>query len=128
MFNLSSWKDNPNPSPDATVLHFIDALTNHHDYYIQTYYTKGKCYYFAQALYQRFPHNSYIWYDSLHNHFYCEIDSVLYDATGPISPNKFTETEKESIYIWQDYRRIDPIHSQRIINNCIYFIDNDEDL
>ena len=122
---ITTWKDNPNPSPDTAVLQFIDSLTDHHNYYITQYFTQGKCYFFAQILSQRFPHNSYIWYDTKNNHFYCEINDILYDATGPISSSKFTESEKNAIYIWQDYRRIDPIHARRITNNCIYLIDEE---
>lgn len=96
---------------------FADPITSRH------IFLYGNCYWFAVILKQRFKdHLPRIWYDTLNNHFYTEIHGVLYDAKGAFIPEKnLTIDEYNSFYVWEDYKKIDPIHAKRITKQCITF-------
>ena len=104
------------------VTQFIFNFTDR-DETIEDFFLNGHCYWFAEMLKKRFADRlPKIWYDTLTNHFLVEIHSTLYDAQGvwaPIDP--LTEKRFNDFYIWEDYKKFDPIHAKRIIEQCINY-------
>lgn len=100
---------------------FADIVTSRHPF------LSGNCYWFAVILKERFKNYlPTIWYDSLNNHFYTCICGILYDAKGAFIPeHNLTIDEYSAFYIWEDYKKFDPIHAKRITKQCITFEEED---
>lgn len=82
------------------------------DQRVDTVFTCGCCYWFADILCRRFPNNSRLMYDQVINHFVAEIDGRLYDITGDV-------TDKYNVEPWDEME--DELHKSRIIRDCIMF-------
>ena len=78
---------------------------------VDTVFTCGCCYWFAEILCKRFP-NSVMMYDQVANHFVVEIEGRLYDITGDV-------TEKYNVAPWDELD--DDLLRSRIIRHCIMF-------
>lgn len=74
-------------------------------------WVSGNCFYFACILCIRFPTGE-IWYDEINNHFVCKINNTFYDWKGIYNP-------EYELVKWEDYRKIDALHFNRIIRDCI---------
>jgi hypothetical protein len=100
---------------------FADPITSRH------IFLYGNCYWFAVILKERFKtYLPTIWYDSLNNHFYTCICGILYDANGAFIPeHNLTIDEYNSFYIWEDYKKFDRTHANRITKQCINFGEED---
>lgn len=79
---------------------------------VDTVFTCGCCYWFADILCRRFPNNSRLMYDQVINHFVTEIDGRLYDITGDV-------TGKYNVEPWDELE--DDLLKKRIIRDCIMF-------
>lgn len=87
----------------------LDFIKTHFDK--DCHWTSGNCFYFATILHTRFPHSE-IWYDEIYNHFVCKIGSNFYDWNGIYKP-------KNALIKWKDYKKIDVLHYNRIVRDCI---------
>ena len=76
------------------------------------------CYYFARILKMRFKGE--IWYDLVDGHFLFRYFDKFYDWSGWREEYDFDKTETvENLVKWSDYKRIDPIHYNRIVRDVI---------
>lgn len=80
---------------------------------VDTVFTNGCCYWFAEILHQRFP-SSRICYNTDYGHFVTEIDGRLYDITGDV-----TEKYLPKLQAWDSFR--DELVKSRIIRDCVNF-------
>lgn len=129
---MATWKENYDQVLNKHIgkLHYTEEVTQfifnftNRDETIEDFFLNGRCYWFAEMLKKRFADRlPKIWYDSLDNHFLVEIHSILYDAQGIWAPinNSLTEKRFNDFYIWEDYKKFDPIHAKRITKQCITF-------
>ena len=77
---------------------------------IDCHWLDGNCYYFAVILKARFPEGT-ICYDLIDGHFIFEYKGALYDWTGKI--------DRRICVDWEEYQKIDPEHSARIIRDVV---------
>ena len=84
---------------------------------VENVFTSGYCYHFAIILQNLF--GGEIIYYPISNHFATKIGGSIYDITGKL------ELEEE-YYKWEDYKRIEPFETKRIINQCCYKIYEEE--
>lgn len=96
----------------AGVLRFIRDFKCFDTGQVTRTFTNGYCYWFAFILHNRFP-NSEIVYYAVGNHFACKIGNRIFDVTGDITDKKFFFES------WEDYKKVEPLESQRIIKYCI---------
>lgn len=133
---MSSWKDLyvQHYTSKIKTLHPAEEVTNFIDrFFARTQFADpvasrhmflyGNCYWFAVILKERFKtYLPRIWYDTLNNHFYTEICGILYDAKGAFIPeHNLTIDEYSSFYTWEDYKKFDQTHANRITKQCITF-------
>ena len=78
----------------------------------------GNCYYFARILKMRFKGE--IWYDLVEGHFlFCNFDK-FYDWGGWREDYDFSKPETvENLVKWSNYKKIDPVHYDRIVRDVI---------
>lgn len=130
MDNFYCWKDKYRAAKipiagDLEVINFINnyltkPFSSGNWTVVKEHYLNGGCYWFAVILKERFAtYKPTIWYDTIRNHFLTEINNILYDAAG-VNPADNIYDYNE-YYIWQDYKNIDPVHSTRLINQCIEY-------
>lgn len=86
-------------------------------------FTNGNCYHFAAILSNLFE--GYLMYNPVDNHFAFMDDysKTLWDITGRLG-NRLKLTKKKNWYLWEDYKKIDLIETQRIIEQCMYKVYN----
>ena len=80
-------------------------------------FTCGCCYWFANILWHRFAmehEDVAIVYDDIANHWACRVAGRVYDITGDI-------TDKYTWQDWTKYRRVDNLHTRRLMRDCINF-------
>ena len=77
---------------------------------IEDCFSFGNCYWFAKILQLRFGGN--IYYSPVENHFITRINYNNYDINGEYRPTEF-------FYEWDNYQRIEPLDSARVIRDCI---------
>lgn len=78
----------------------------------------GNCYYFARILKMRFKGE--IWYDLVDGHFLFRSFDDFYDWTGLRSEYDLSKPETvENLVKWSDYKKIDPVHYERIVRDVI---------
>lgn len=130
---MATWKENyllainknlGKLTPDQEVINFINNFfINDKNNVSRKSFVCGNCYWFALILKNRFPTKlPVIWYDTINNHFVTAICGILYDSYGVYAPTSpMTIDEFDAFYIWEDYKKIDPIHAARITENCITF-------
>ena len=60
-------------------------------------------------------------YNPVENHFAFMDDhsKTLWDITGKLG-NRLKLTRKKNWFLWDDYKKSDPIESKRIIEQCMY--------
>lgn len=76
------------------------------------------CYYFARILKMRFKGE--IWYDLVEGHFLFRCFDKFYDWCGRREDYDFDKPETvENLVKWSDYKRIDPVHYDRIVRDVI---------
>lgn len=76
------------------------------------------CYYFARILKMRFKGE--IWYDLVEGHFLFRSFDKFYDWGGWRKEYDFDKPETvENLVKWSDYKRIDPVHYERIVRDVI---------
>lgn len=79
---------------------------------------EGNCYYFARILKMRFKGE--IWYDLVEGHFLFRNFDKFYDWSGLREEYDFDKPETvENLVKWADYKRIDPVHYERIVRDVI---------
>jgi len=79
---------------------------------------EGNCYYFARILKMRFKGE--IWYDLVEGHFLFRSFDKFYDWSGWCEEYNFDKPETvENLVKWSDYKRIDPVHYDRIVRDVI---------
>ena len=79
---------------------------------------EGNCYYFARILKMRFKGE--IWYDLVEGHFLFRSFDKFYDWGGWREGYDFDKPETvENLVKWPDYKRIDPVHYDRIVRDVI---------
>lgn len=84
-----------------------------------TIFTEGYCYQFACILKNIF--GGTILYNDIDNHFVCLYNGKLYDITGEIVyPNNTGYID------WEEYQKIEPLNSNRVIDQCIFINCNDK--
>lgn len=91
----------------------LDFIAQFRELGAENCFSNGMCYWFARILQDRF--GGLITYDLVENHFgFKEIIDTekVYDITGDV-------TNKYNWVLWIDYQIQDPIHSSRIIRDCI---------
>lgn len=100
---------------EIDILQFIDKFKEYekNNVLVKTF-TEGFCYYFALILKERFPQGR-IMYHSVINHFVFELNNKLYDITG----NYTEKANNQQLFPWEEYQKIEPLESQRIIRDCI---------
>lgn len=102
--------ENLDPEPpreidiDGFILAFPPAMVHE--------FLHGFCYWFAFILSERFRGS--IEYNPVLNHFATKVGDDLWDASGKVIGGGFEP--------WDAYKRIDPIHTQRIERDCIHLI------
>ena len=99
--------------PSNTVLNFIQQFQSFGPKVIECF-SCGMCWYFATILRERFGQNHSIVYDPIINHFATRIDGRIYDITGDI-----TDDPQYNFVIWEDYKTIDELHTNRLYRDCI---------
>ena len=78
----------------------------------------GNCYYFARILKMRFKGE--IWYDLVEGHFLFRNFDKFYDWGGWREDYDFDKLETvENLVKWSDYKKIDPVHYDRIVRDVI---------
>lgn len=82
------------------------------------HWTDGNCYYFAVILKARFT-NGEIWYDAVDDHFIFKIENHFYDWNGTCIQYEIDDKLLEHVYKWDEYKKIDPVHYERIIKDVI---------
>ena len=83
---------------------------------LETHFTCGYCYHFASVLEGMFRyrnHSTDLMYNPIENHFAAKIDGRMYDITGEIYCG-------DEWVLWADYKKLEPLDSERVIKNCIY--------
>ena len=76
------------------------------------------CYYFARILKMRFKGE--IWYDLVEGHFLFRSFDKFYDWGGWREEYDFDKLETiENLVKWSDYKKIDPVHYERIVRDVI---------
>ena len=75
-------------------------------------FTNGYCYWFAHILHTRFPDSEIVYY-AVGCHFACKIVNRIFDITGDIT------SQKHFFESWEEYQKIEPLESQRIVQYCI---------
>lgn len=79
---------------------------------------EGNCYYFARILKMRFKGE--IWYDLVEGHFLFRSFDKFYDWGGWREEYDFSKPETvENLVKWADYKRVDPVHYERIVRDVI---------
>lgn len=79
---------------------------------------EGNCYYFARILKMRFKGE--IWYDLVEGHFLFRNFDKFYDWSGLREEYDFDKPETvENLVKWADYKRVDPVHYERIVRDVI---------
>ena len=79
---------------------------------------EGNCYYFARILKMRFKGE--IWYDLVEGHFLFRYFDKFYDWSGLREGYDFDKPETvENLVKWSDYKKIDPVHYDRIVRDVI---------
>ena len=79
---------------------------------------EGNCYYFARILKMRFKGE--IWYDLVEGHFLFRSFDKFYDWRGWREEYDFDKPETvENLVKWANYKRIDPVHYERIVRDVI---------
>ena len=75
-------------------------------------------YYFARILKMRFKGE--IWYDLVEGHFLFRYFDKFYDWSGWREEYDFDKPETvKNLVKWSDYKRIDPVHYDRIVRDVI---------
>ena len=100
------------------ILDFIEKFQNFGSEVINCFMS-GNCYWFAEILSRRFSNlGTRIIYFPIANHFATLIGGEgIFDISGEIIyPNKKEYCE---FFIWDEYRKIDPIHADRLERDCI---------
>ena len=78
----------------------------------------GNCYYFARILKMRFKGE--IWYDLVEGHFLFRNFDKFYDWGGWREDYDFSKPETvENLVKWSNYKKIDPVHYDRIVRDVI---------
>ena len=76
------------------------------------------CYYFARILKSRFKGE--IWYDLVNGHFLFKQGDCFYDWTGWRMEYNMDKPETvDNLVKWADYKKIDPVHYDRIVRDVI---------
>jgi hypothetical protein len=79
---------------------------------------EGNCYYFARILKTRFKGE--IWYDLVDGHFLFKQGDCFYDWTGLRTEYNMDKPETvDNLVKWSDYKKIDPVHYDRIVRDVI---------
>ena len=76
-------------------------------------FTNGCCYWFAYILHARFP-DSEIVYSDRFIHFATKINGIVYDIRGVVP-------SQDEYVSWEEFRKADETHADRIIRDCINF-------
>ena len=101
---------------DEKIINFINQFTNNSKRReVIECFTQGCCYWFADILFRRFRRWSpSIMYSLVWGHFGCKIGDKVYDITGDVTTSyEWTD--------WDRYKIDDPMHANRIMQNCIRF-------
>lgn len=76
------------------------------------------CYYFAKILKSRFKGE--IWYDLVKGHFLFRQGEYFYDWTGVRNQYDLNKPETvDNLVKWSAYKKIDPVHYDRIVRDVI---------
>lgn len=76
-------------------------------------FTNGCCFWFAHILAVRF--DGTVRYDPVKNHFVAAFYGGEYDITGEVTGEYHTVP-------WSSYREIDPVHYDRLMAQCVFYI------
>ena len=96
------------------VLDFISRFQNYNENgEVTQTFTNGCCFWFAKILTDRFPEGKIV-YNPVANHFAAELWARYYDITGEIQ-----DITGYSYWAW--YQHYDPIHYDRLTQQCINF-------
>ena len=81
---------------------------------IEACFSKGNCWFFTTILRDRFHYlNPEIYYHPIDNHFVTKILDKLYDINGEI------EDDIDKYVPWEDYKLLDELETNRIMEYCI---------
>lgn len=97
------------------VLNFINQFSNNRPQVVECF-TQDMCFWFARILRERFwpgEPNVNIMYDSVANHFGCQIDDDVYDITGIV-------TTKYNWQGWNTYKFQNIAETKQLVRDCIF--------
>lgn len=92
------------------VLNFIQQFR---DFGTEDCFSHGMCYWFSKILQERFRYEQpVIVYDTIDNHFGCEILGKVYDITGDV-------TEKYDWEPWNEVVHLDHLWARHVYRDCV---------
>ena len=117
------------------ILNFIQKFKTRNgevnQYFIEEFFLKGSCYWFAKILSERF--SGKILYDIVNNHFLFYggysldiVNNGIFDIRGDVTEECLSSVLDGSIVEWNLYN--DTTHKKRIWRDCVVFEEEEEDL
>ena len=103
---------------NLTIEKFIEQFNR--DIEDSEIFQRGYCYHFSVILNDLFTGS--IVYNPVLNHFAFCCEYGIYDVTGKIAEKEEVDKENSLWYFWALYQVMDPIESERIIEQCQYKI------